>query len=71
MKICKPNLAAVILDKTADVSLLATANATSEIKGGELPYKGKEACTFKTMLCVKKLASHSGSKSCQLGYPAH
>ena len=32
------NLAAVSFDSTAVVNLLATANATSEIKGGELPY---------------------------------
>ena len=32
------NLAAVSFDSTAVVNLLATANATSEIRGGELPY---------------------------------
>lgn len=34
-------LAAVILDSTAVVNLLATSKATSEIKAGELPFEQK------------------------------
>ena len=34
------NLAAESFDSTAVVNLLATASATSEIRGGELPWRG-------------------------------
>ena len=34
------NLATESFDSTAVVNLLATASATSEIRGGELPWRG-------------------------------
>ena len=61
-------LAAVSFERTAVVNLLATANATSAIKGGELPYwkkyKGyinKYIITFYSnyFLCLIPLAHQS------------